>query len=215
MKPVFILPIPFCRLKIVLLLLIVTPFAALKAQGFGAGVDQLEASFNAFLSDGFEATTSLFYYSDIACQNDGGNLDRAVLTAISGVANNSMIFNTDVPVYVILDEGSGTVYISRDSNDLTNYGSYSPQYSNYINSPALGRNANLSFFMVPIQEDQSGENWMYVDGIGTVIIHDIDPNTNKGMLIPAGQMFSIQTIPLTATANSCGNSGNHALKIRW
>ena len=112
-----------------------------------------------------------------------------------------------------------TIYISKDLEELVNMvpgGGVDTdmQYTVQINSPSTKGNANLSLFILQLEEDQSGERFMYVEGIGVSVIVDIDPSTSQALQIENGQVFSIQTIPVS-TANTCQGTGNHALQIKW
>lgn len=181
----------------------------LQAQGQSMGAEGFPR--NAPMA--FAATQSMFYYSDIGYQTS----HEAILLAANANEGGSQIYNTsDSEVFMVGYDS--TVYIARSLEALQALvpGDIDTEfdYSIHINSPSNKGNANLSLFILQLEEDLSGERFMYVEGIGVSVIQDVDPSTSQGIQIENGQVFTIQTVPVESS-NTCGGTGNHSLKIQW
>lgn len=198
-------------LWLLLCLFLLTPqLHAQETIGFGDGINN---EMNVFLEGGFSTWRSLFYYSDVGVQNSDGQNDysRAVLLAANSAGDSSMMFTTEEMVYIVGNDTN--VYISRTLSDLTDadLGTYTGSNTLKVEAPGVGTNANLSLFLIPLQEDDSEARWIMVKGIGSIIIDDIDPTTKKSVLIPNETIFGIQT----TASSGCGYSGNHMISITW
>ncbi len=167
----------------------------------------------------FPTGQSMFYYNDLGPSDP----ERGILMAMNSTAGGSMMYstyddNTDntFATYVV---GHGSdVLISKDYSDLQAVATdapsdFSPTYKVQINSPSEGTNASLSLFFMQLQEDISGERFMFLDGIGVAVIEDIDPASSQSIQISNDIIFSLKTI--TISAEECGNTGTHALIIEW
>lgn len=199
-----------------LLVILITALSSLLAQVQSQvlGVSPKETDRHALQADRYPGDQSLFYYSDIGILDSTGNedLSNAILMAARAQDGVFKTYPTDELLYIV--NFGGTVYISTDVSNLEKYGTYSPQYSNFLTSPSAERHANLSLFIVPIQMDEGNEHWIRINGIGTIIIEDIDPTVSKSILVPSGTIFSLKTISINEDDN-CGLGGNHAVVIKW
>lgn len=154
---------------------------------------------------------SMFYYSDIGMNTN----HQAVLLAASASTGGTLYDTIDDTVYVV---GVGeSVFIAQTIGELRDIVPEDTELEVNLDQmlSVQGRQANATNFLAlyfgQVQFNTTSDRVIYLEGIGTSVIEDIDPSLHRSVEILNNNVFSI----VTSTGSCNSDDGFHQLIIQY